>query len=324
MKLFQSLGDFISNILMFLNNSSVQDIIQAFAGLMGVTVTLWIIIEAYKVIAGRSDKPTQDLVWKMASAMLVISVATNSNGFLDVLKGAFEELHYMMSGDISLYAKLDKLFDETIKFANSTYKAAPSGLFGAIVGGLCIIIVYAGFLVSALPIFLIIVFSELTLKILLFLLPIAIFSLAFNFSKQIWVQWLNMFVSNSLTILIVGILMNAVINSYIDWQVNLGNQLTGYFDVIALALMSFISGIIVYGLTKVSQNIAEKLALVSLDSLGQSAATSAFDEGKKRYGQGVKGAITTMKGARVGAKYVGGKIASSGRPSSQAYSGDAV
>ena len=83
MKLFQSLGEFITNILMFLNTSSIQTIIQALAGLFGITVTIWIILEAYKVAAGKSQTPTQDLIWKITSSMLIISVATNSNGFLD-------------------------------------------------------------------------------------------------------------------------------------------------------------------------------------------------------------------------------------------------
>lgn len=125
MKLFQSLGEFISNILIFLNSSSIQTIIQALAGLFGLTVTIWIMLEAYKTMAGKSDRPTQDLIWKIVSAMLVVSVATNSNGFLDALKLAFEELHYMMSGEINLYAKLDILFVEATKLSNSIDEATP-------------------------------------------------------------------------------------------------------------------------------------------------------------------------------------------------------
>ena len=215
MNFFQGLGNFVSDIFTFLNSSNIQDIIQALTGLFGITVTLWVMLEAFKSFAGKSDRPLQELVWKITSAMLVIAVATNQNGFMETLKVAFEGLHHLMSGDINLFAKLDKLFDEAIKLANLTYQATPSGFSpsgfgGAILGALCMLLIYLGFVIGAVPTFLIIVFTELTLKLLLLLLPIAVFALAFGFSKQIFNQWLNLFISNALTILIVGLIMSNV------------------------------------------------------------------------------------------------------------------
>ena len=193
MNFFQSLGTFVSNIFTFLNSSDIQTIIQALVSLFSITVTLWVMLEAYKSFAGKSDRPLQELVWKITSAMLVIAVATNQNGFMETLKVAFEGLHHLMSGDINLFAKLDKLFDEAIKLANTTYQATPSSIPGAILGTLCMLLIYLGFVIGAVPAFLIIVFTELTLKLLLLLLPIAVFALAFGFSKQIFNQWLNLF-----------------------------------------------------------------------------------------------------------------------------------
>ncbi|RBQ27939.1 type IV secretion system protein [Aliarcobacter vitoriensis] len=279
MKLFQSLGDFISNILMFLNTSSIQDIIQALTGLFGITVTLWIILEAYKVIAGRSDRPTQDLVWKMASAMLVISVATNSNGFLDSLKLAFEELHYMMSGDINLYTKLDILFMEATKLSNAVSEATGWSVEGTIISIFCTFLIYLGFIIGVVPTFLVITFSELTLKVLLLILPIAIFALAFGFSKQIFTQWLNMFISNALTILIVGLLMSSVIDTYISFQVTVNSQI-GILEPMGLAFQSLIIGIVMLVLVKISHSIAEKLGTVSIDALSQASTNEAKDIAK--------------------------------------------
>ena len=221
MNFFQGLGTFVSNIFTFLNSSDIQTIIQALVSLFSITVTLWVMLEAYKSFAGKSDRPLQELVWKITSAMLVIAVATNQNGFMETLKVAFEGLHHLMSGDINLFAKLDKLFDEAIKLANTTYQATPSSIPGAILGTLCMLLIYLGFVIGAVPTFLIIVFTELTLKLLLLLLPIAVFALAFGFSKQIFNQWLNLFISNALTILIVGLIMSAVMGTYTDFQTSL-------------------------------------------------------------------------------------------------------
>lgn len=273
MNFFQGLGAFVSNIFTFLNSSDIQTIIQALVSLFGITVTLWVMLEAYKSFAGKSDRPLQELVWKITSAMLVIAVATNQNGFMETLKVAFEQLHHLMSGDINLFAKLDKLFDEAIKLANLTYQATPSSIGGAILGALCILLIYIGFVIGAVPTFLIIVFTELTLKLLLLLLPIAVFALAFGFSKQIFNQWLNLFISNALTILIVGLIMSAVLGTYTDFQTSLISNV-GNVEPMSVALQSFIMGIIMLGLVKVAHSIAEKLGTVSIEAISKSALGS--------------------------------------------------
>lgn len=294
MNFFQGLGTFVSNIFTFLNSSDIQTIIQALVSLFGITVTLWVMFEAYKSFAGKSDRPLQELVWKITSAMLVIAVATNQNGFMQTLKIAFEGLHHLMSGDINLFAKLDKLFDEAIKLANLTYQATPSSIGGAILGALCILLIYIGFVIGAVPTFLIIVFTELTLKLLLLLLPLAIFALAFGFSKQIFNQWLNIFISNALTILIVGLIMSAVLGTYTDFQTSLISN-AGSVEPMGVALQSFIMGIIMLGLVKVAHSIAEKLGTVSIEAISKSALGSQISGSASNTANAVKVSSSVMK-----------------------------
>lgn len=295
MNFFQGLGNFVSNIFTFLNSSNIQDIIQALTGLFGLTVTIWIMLEAYKSFAGKSDRPLQELVWKITSAMLVIAVATNQNGFMETLKVAFEQLHHLMSGDINLFAKLDNLFNEAIKLANTTYKATPSSIPGAILGTLCMLLIYLGFVIGAVPTFLIIVFTELTLKLLLLLLPIAIFALAFGFSKQIFNQWLNLFISNALTILIVGLIMSAVMGTYTDFQTSLISNVGNNIEPMGVALQSFIMGIIMLGLVKVAHSIAEKLGTVSIEAISKSALGSQISGSASNTANVVKAPSSIMK-----------------------------
>ena len=294
MNFFQGLGTFVSNIFTFLNSSDIQTIIQALVSLFGITVTLWVMFEAFKSFAGKSDRPLQELVWKITSAMLVIAVATNQNGFMETLKVAFEGLHHLMSGDINLFAKLDKLFDEAIKLANTTYQATPSSIPGAILGTLCMLLIYLGFVIGAVPTFLIIVFTELTLKLLLLLLPIAVFALAFGFSKQIFNQWLNLFISNALTILIVGLIMSAVLGTYTDFQTSLISNV-GNVEPMGVALQSFIMGIIMLGLVKVAHSIAEKLGTVSIEAISKSALGSQISGSASNTANVVKAPSSIMK-----------------------------
>ncbi len=303
MNFFQGLGTFVSNIFTFLNSSDIQTIIQALVSLFGITVTIWVMLEAYKSFAGRSDRPLQELVWKITSAMLVIAVATNQNGFMETLKVAFEGLHHLMSGDINLFAKLDKLFDEAIKLANTTYQATPSSIGGAILGALCILLIYIGFVIGAVPTFLIIVFTELTLKLLLLLLPIAVFALAFGFSKQIFNQWLNLFISNALTILIVGLIMSAVLGTYTDFQTSLISNV-GNVEPMGVALQSFIMGIIMLGLVKVAHSIAEKLGTVSIEAISKSALGSQISGSATNTAKVGSSVSATAGATKQGAKHM--------------------
>ena len=273
MRFFESIGNWIDSFFDFLVANSNTEVVEVLTSLVGITITLQIMFKAYQSFAGKSDRPLQELVWKITSAMLVIAVATNQNGFMETLKVAFEGLHHLMSGDINLFAKLDKLFDEAIKLANATYQATPSSIGGAILGALCILLIYIGFVIGAVPTFLIIVFTELTLKLLLLLLPIAVFALAFGFSKQVFNQWLNLFISNALTILIVGLIMSAVLGTYTDFQISLISNV-GNVEPMGVALQSFIMGVIMLGLVKVAHSIAEKLGTVSIEAISKSALGS--------------------------------------------------
>ena len=304
MNFFQGLGNFVSDIFTFLNSSNIQDIIQALTGLFGITVTLWVMLEAFKSFAGKSDRPLQELVWKITSAMLVIAVATNQNGFMETLKVAFEGLHHLMSGDINLFAKLDKLFDEAIKLANTTYQATPSSIPGAILGTLCMLLIYLGFVIGAVPTFLIIVFTELTLKLLLLLLPIAVFALAFGFSKQIFNQWLNLFISNALTILIVGLIMSAVMGTYTDFQTSLISNVGNNIEPMGVALQSFIMGIIMLGLVKVAHSIAEKLGTVSIEAISKSALGSQISGSASNTAKVGSSVSATAGATKQGAKHM--------------------
>ena len=295
MNFFQSLGTFVSNIFTFLNSSDIQTIIQALVSLFSITVTLWVMLEAYKSFAGKSDRPLQELVWKITSAMLVIAVATNQNGFMETLKVAFEGLHHLMSGDINLFAKLDKLFDEAIKLANTTYQATPSSIGGAILGALCILLIYIGFVIGAVPTFLIIVFTELTLKLLLLLLPIAVFALSFSFSNQIFHHWFHLFISNDLTILIVGFIMSAVMGTYTDFQTSLISNVGNNIEPMGVALQSFIMGIIMLGLVKVAHSIAEKLGTVSIEAISKSALGSQISGSASNTANVVKAPSSIIK-----------------------------
>jgi len=117
MGIFEYIGNWITELFDFLKSSSNTEVVQALSTLVGLTITIQIMIKAYQVMAGKSQSPTQELIWDITIKILIISVALNLSGFLDAIKSAMEELHNLMSGDKNLYSVLDEKLTATIKLA---------------------------------------------------------------------------------------------------------------------------------------------------------------------------------------------------------------
>ena len=100
--IFQYIGNWINELFDFLKSSSNTDVAQALATLVGITITIQIIVKAFQVASGKSQTPTQELVWDISLKVLIIGIALNMSGFLDAIKISMEELHNLMSGNKNL------------------------------------------------------------------------------------------------------------------------------------------------------------------------------------------------------------------------------
>ena len=125
MGIFQYIGNWIDSLFDFLKNSSNTDVVQILSTLVGLTITLQIMFKAYQSFAGKSSEPVKELVWDITIRLVVIGVALNLNGYLDIIKLAMEELHNSMSGDTNLYAKLDEKFTQTLTLMNKVSTIYP-------------------------------------------------------------------------------------------------------------------------------------------------------------------------------------------------------
>ena len=102
------------------------------------------------------------------------------------------------------------------------------------------------------------------------------------------------FISNALTILIVGLIMSAVLGTYTDFQTSLISNV-GNVEPMGVALQSFIMGIIMLGLVKVAHSIAEKLGTVSIEAISKSALGSQISGSASNTANVVKAPSSIMK-----------------------------
>ena len=275
MGIFEYIGNWITELFDFLKSSSNTEMVQALSTLVGLTITIQIMIKAYQVMAGKSQSPTQELIWDITIKILIISVALNLSGFLDAIKSAMEELHNLMSGDKNLYSVLDEKLTATIKLANVVYEEGNifSGPFYAI-------IIFISFLLGIVPSFLIVVTTDITLRLLMLIAPIVIFFRAYSWGKQMFDQWLSTFFTNLLTVFIVGTMLNLFVDKYGSF---IEAQTEGIKNVSLLMItgQTLIMSLLLFFIMKLAVTMAEKIGSVSIESAPKSASDINRDATQK-------------------------------------------
>lgn len=264
--IFQYIGNWITELFDFLKSSSNTEVVQALSTIVGVTITIQIMIKAYQVMAGKSQSPTQELIWDITIKILIISIALNLSGFLDAIKSAMEELHNLMSGDKNLYSVLDEKLTATMKLADIVYDEGNtlSGPFYAI-------IIFISFLLGIVPSFLIVVTTDITLRLLILIAPIVIFFRAYSWGKQMFDQWLSTFFTNLLTVFIVGTMLNLFVDKYGSF---IEAQTEGIKNVSLLMItgQTIIMSLLLFFIMKLAVKMAEKIGSVSIESAPKSAS----------------------------------------------------
>lgn len=311
MGLFESIGEWIDSFFDFLITSSNSDTVKVLTGLVSITITLQIIFKSFQYFAGKSNEPVRELVWDMSIKLLVIGVALNLNGYLDLIKVGMQNLHDIMSGDMNLYAQLDAKLDTTLSLVEALFKRVDIFSPSSIKYAFSSIGVIIGFGIGIIPSFLVIITTGITLKILMMVLPIVIYVWIYPWFRNVFTQWMSLFMSNLLTVFIVGTLLTKFIEKYGDeidaLNTAFTNNQVSSWNIFA---NSIIMGILLAGLMKIAVEIAKELGTASIERLaeaGMGGKDGVDDKGKPKFAKGTAGAsaqslrsgsVAAMRGLR--------------------------
>lgn len=297
MGFFESIGNWIDSFFDFLVTSSNTDVVETLAALVSITITLQIMFKAYQTFAGKSSEPIRELVWDITIKILVIGVALNLSGYLDLIKLGMQNLHDIMSSNTNLYAQLDEKLNTTVKLIETLWDKV--SIFDSTLGyAFSIIGVIIGFFLGIIPTFLIVITTGITLKLLMLVLPIVIYATIYPWFKNIFTQWLSIFVTNLLTVYLIGILLNKFIEKYGDFIAKIDIQVTdGSVTAFAIFTNSIIMGILLLGIMKIAVEIADKIGTASIERLTQEGMAGKGKDGKFAKGTSGDGANRTVTGA---------------------------
>lgn len=204
MNFFQFLGESIQQIIDAIRQVGTSDKVAELSVLLSIIITLVIMYKGYEVLMGTSQSPIRELTWDIAGKLLAITFALNIGGWLTLVINAMDGIYEWAGGGTQMYKTLDEMYANTAQLANIIW-AKSSGVGGAILAIVAMLLCYVGFVIAVVPTLAIFVITTFTQTLLVITAPIVFWLLIFKSTKNVFTQWIGLLLSNTLVILLVGL-----------------------------------------------------------------------------------------------------------------------
>ena len=304
--IFSDIQKIVDETLKIFTDATLNEKFTWVQGSLAAILTVVIMYKGFQTLAGRTQSPIKELVWDISKKLLIMMFVLNINGWFTQSKELCDAFYDWASGGENLYGKLDGITDAYLTTMSSLYEAIKLPVFGkAIVIGpiWCMLCLTIGYIFIALAFAFTLITAQLTNTLLIFVLPIALFALMWERTKQMFGQWLNMFISNLIVLILYSTLADLVLKHLTNTfsAVSSIGENYPFFSEGLKAL--FMSAILVIAIKMVVQ-IAQGLASVSLDS-GAGAVTAGV-MGSTGAAVGMAGKAGKAVGGMAGRSVMGG------------------
>ncbi|WP_334092580.1 type IV secretion system protein [Helicobacter typhlonius] len=313
-QMFTGIGYTIENLLSNLQQMSLNNKMQQLQLIVSAIITLSIMYKGYMVLAGKSQDPIRELVWDLGRKAFILSFAMGAGVWLNYSIEAVKGIYEWAGGGIGFYQQLDGLVDAVLKYMASLWKESGMSAGKTIMAAFMIVIVGICFVAICFELFFSIIACSVSNTFLIIVLPLALFCLMWNQTKQVFTQWCQLLLSNTFTLLFLFMFMSfcqSVLEQVISLEAlkefDLKNILLQTLEV---TLMCFV----LVQIIKVIKSLAQNLAQVSLDSamsgVGASQVAGAVVGGATRgINKAAIGGIGGLTGKSVGSAMEKGGLA---------------
>lgn len=293
---FQSMDKFIMSALTIATQGKMAFYGGLFSTLFTSAFTLYLLVTGYQIIAGKYQKPLEDLIYNVAKMCLITLFITNAGGWLDLSIMAIKGLKEGLAGGDpwfyldQLWIKVQQVAAKLLKLDDADYVKVAGGI-GALLtllgGGLMLIVTALVYLAA-----------EYTILLMSVTAPIFVFCLMFGFLRQMFNNWLQAIFSAILTITFASIVMMGAIR-FINLIFTEMVKQASSTNLMTMGLMACVAGVIAGALVVLSSKAAGQIAGVSVNAAVQGMAMLGMGIGT---GMAVKGAIGSTKGGMSGTK----------------------
>ncbi|ECC9721939.1 conjugal transfer protein [Salmonella enterica subsp. diarizonae] len=261
------------------------------AGIFTSCLTAYISWRGYQTLAGKLQRPVEDVVWDVAKMLIIMMFVTNAGGYLDMTAAAINGIRDGVSGDQSIWALLDTVWERSQTLGQGLYNMDGS-TYVPVNGAIAEFIVWlsVAFLVGVSAFINLI--AELILMLMLTTAPIFIFCLMWNWLRPTFNNWLQSIISCILTTLFSGLALQVImryINSLIDYaaSVKVTNMITLAFQVGIAAILAGLIIFVIYKLSCMLAGVAAQGAIQGMAMAGLSNGLSIAKNTASSIGNGL-------------------------------------
>ncbi|EKM9285579.1 type IV secretion system protein [Campylobacter upsaliensis] len=273
--LFQTLGLSIEQIVNAIRQTGTSDKIAELMVLFSIIITLVIMYKGYEVLMGKSQSPIRELTWDIAGKLLVITFALNLGGWLDLVIGAMDGIYEWAGGGAQMYQNLDEMFANTAQLTNIIW-AKSSGIGGAILAIVAMLLCYIGFCIAVIPTLSILIVTTFTQTLLVISAPIVFWLLVFKATRNVFTQWIGLLLSNTLVLLLVGLFLKTFMNQMSSWIKYFAQETQTGGEVLKISIFFVIASLILVIMIFSAKIFAEKVANVSMEGAMGGAMSSVL------------------------------------------------
>ncbi|ECL0828745.1 type IV secretion system protein [Campylobacter jejuni] len=302
MNFFQFLGESIQQIIDAIRQVGTSDKVAELSVLLSIIITLVIMYKGYEVLMGTSQSPIRELTWDIAGKLLAITFALNIGGWLTLVINAMDGIYEWAGGGTQMYKTLDEMYANTAQLANIIW-AKSSGVGGAILAIVAMLLCYVGFVIAVVPTLAIFVITTFTQTLLVITAPIVFWLLIFKSTKNVFTQWIGLLLSNTLVILLVGLFLSVFMEQISGWISLLSSKIQAGAEVLGISIFFVIASLVLVIMIISAKLYAEKVANVSMEgAMGGVIGSVLNPVGRLAGWTGGKVAGKTVNTAKAGGK----------------------
>ena len=312
----QILDQIFNNSISALTTTEINFVVT-FATISAIT---YLTIQGFLAISGKIEAPIKDTLFKLVSLTIIFTIATSGH-WLSLIDSAITGLRNGLApgpDPITMFKNVDKIMMiavEHVKDGYSGYSDFPTLINNYV----CVILIALGVLCLLLSIGVTLLINIYMLKFLLAIAPIFIFCLSFQFIRQMFNNWLQLIFANILTYVFLSLLTYSIVDA-IKNAVNLHGQMVEFY--LSESITVLLIGLFSYILKGFFESVAQQIAAVSAEEVGNALGTDAGEKAAKMLGSGVVGAAQVAGMAASGiAGYGLGSAASGLGKATQAVGG---
>ncbi|WP_336222915.1 type IV secretion system protein [Enterobacter kobei] len=234
-------------------------------------IALYITWRAYQTMAGKLTRPFEEIVWDVSRMLIIMIFVTNAGGYLDLVSDAITGLRDGFSGNASIWAQLDTVWEKAQTLGEVLYNYDKSD-YVPLKGVVAEMLVWCGVALLVGITAIINLIAELVLHLMLATAPIFIYCLMWSWFREMFNSWLKTILGCILTTYFTGIALTVVMN-YLDYILTGAVKATAA-NYLTLAVQVFLGAVGAAAVMKLASQLAESLAGASAQAATSAAASS--------------------------------------------------